>query len=426
MPSAEVDSPRWLSSGRLALIYLPLFTVGLGYGAVLPILPNLLERLHTTAAAEVALPLHAGLLTGIYIVAFVVAAPVWGRVTDHRGSRLVMMSGLFGYAAATVWFGLATSLAMAYAARFVAGAFAAGLLPATSALIAKRCRGAERTRHLAWVNAASVVGFLVGPAITGWVHGALVQAQPGIASALHVTAVPIWTTGVIALMSGFGVVWGGRFDRADTSANAQAAPSRSTRTPLPLPEVSVLSGLGAFGLGAFEVGLTLQSGRSWGFSASELAGLFVACSLVMLVIQFVLYEPLQRYLRPQTLIIGGFVAMATGFLLLPNSSAYGAVVALVTFISFGSGLLLPTLSVATADRAEAAVGSAVGYQNAAANLGQAAGSAAAGWLFSALPLGSFGVVAGVMVASAAVAGVRLHRARASVTPVGSNARESDR
>lgn len=402
---------RPFKAGEVALLYLPLFTVALGYGAVLPILPSVLERLHGTAGAA-ALPLHAGLLTGIYIGAFVFAAPLWGKITDRRGPRLVLLIGLLGYAAATAWFGFVTSLAVAYAARFVAGAFAAGLLPATSALITARCRGDERARHLGWVSAASIVGFLVGPALTGWVHSLL--ASPAVnTSALHVTAVPIWTTGVIALASAFGVAWSVGSPHREAPEADPAAQASVPLAPLAKSWILVLSALGAFGIGAFEVGLSLQSQQSWRWLPSDLAWLFVVCSLVMLAIQFAVFAPLRRHVRPETVVVAGFAIMAAGFAFLASTSVYGIVMGLVALIALGSGVLLPTLSVATADRAGAAVGTAIGYQNAASNLGQAAGSAAAGLLFTALPAASFVAVAVLMLATAVVAW-RIVRARSDL------------
>lgn len=405
---SEAAGQHPFKAGEVALLYLPLFTVALGYGAVLPILPSVLERLHG-AAGDAALPLHAGLLTGIYIGAFVIAAPLWGKVTDRRGPRLVLLTGLLGYAAATVWFGFVTSLAAAYLARFVAGAFAAGLLPATSALITARCRDEERARHLGWVSAASIVGFLVGPALTGWVHSVL--ASPAMnTSALHVTAVPIWTTGVIALASAFGVAWsvGSRHRKAPEAD--PATPPGAKAAPLAKHWILMLSALGAFGIGAFEVGLSLQSQQLWRWSPGDLAWLFAVCSLVMLAIQFAVFTPLRRHVRPETVVVSGFVMMGAGFAFMASTPVYGIVMGLVALIALGSGVLLPTLSVATADQAGAAVGTAIGYQNAAGNLGQAAGSAAAGLLFTALPAVSFLAVALLMFATAIVAW-RIVRAR---------------
>ncbi len=130
--------PRTMRPGETVLLLMPLFSVALGYGAILPVLPGLLERLHGDSEVD-ALPLHAGLLTGIYVGAFVIAAPLWGRVTDRRGPLGVLLAGLVGFAAATLWLGAASTLFSAYVSRFVAGAFAAGLLPATAASIVCRC-----------------------------------------------------------------------------------------------------------------------------------------------------------------------------------------------------------------------------------------------------------------------------------------------
>ena len=71
-------------------------------------------------------------------------------------------------------------------------------------------------------------------------------------------------------------------------------------------------------------------------------------------------------------------------------------------------LLLPTLSVATADQAGAAVGTAIGYQNAAGNLGQAAGSAAAGLLFNTVAVAPFAVVAALMLLAAIIGWLLAH------------------
>ena len=46
---AQAGVHRPLTAGEVALLFLPLFTVSLGYGAVLPILPSVLERAHAAA-----------------------------------------------------------------------------------------------------------------------------------------------------------------------------------------------------------------------------------------------------------------------------------------------------------------------------------------------------------------------------------------
>lgn len=402
-----------LKARELALLYLPLFTVALGYASVLPILPTLLERLHDGTDLG-SLPLHAGLLTAIYIGAFVIAAPLWGRIVDLRGSRLVLLAGLLGYAASTVWFGFSVSLVGMYATRFAAGAFAAGLFPATAALIVEECHDPERSRHLGWVNAASVVGFLAGPVLTGWIHAFMATRDP-TAHALHTTAIPVWTTSLIALVVAMGVAWGlgsrgAKKDHIDSETHIDTDDAVFAKRCILL-----LSAVAAFGLGAFEVGLSLRSQRLWRWTPTDLGWLFAVCSLVMLAIQLLFFSRLRRYLQLKTLIVGGFMVMAGGFALLANAVTYIGVMTLVAVIAFGSGVLLLALSVATADKAKHRVGLTFGYQNAAGNFGQAAGSAAAGALFSMLPQVSLAIVAILMATAAGVAWWITHMQRDVLT-----------
>lgn len=410
----ENQPPKALRRGETILLLLPLFSVALGYGAMLPVLPDLLEQLHRGSPAD-ALPLHAGLLTGIYVGAFVVAAPLWGRVTDRRGPRGVLLVGLVGYAASTLWLGTADSLAEGYASRLVAGAFASGLLPATAALIVSRCDEASRARHLGWMSAAAVAGFLVGPALTGAVHSIMAALPAWRDDALHLTAVPIWATAAVALLAALWVALKREPSRAAMARAKPAGGSEATDGPRSQGGLLILSALGAFGLGAFEVGLSLQSQRAWRFTPGELGWLFVTCSLVMLLIQALLFERLRNRLRSAWLVVGGFILMAAGFVAIAGVSAFGAVAGLVALIAVGSGLLLPTLSVAIVEGAERAAGSATGYQNAAGNLGQATGSAVIGLLFIAVPHGSFAIIATTMAAAAVVAWILARLRGANLT-----------
>ena len=407
-------APGPYTPGEIALLFLPLFSVALGYGAMLPVLPGLLDRLHGTSTDD-ALPLHAGLLTGIYIGAFVIAAPFWGRITDRHGPRGVLLAGLVGYAAATLWLGVAGSLVAVYALRFAAGAFAAGLVPATAASIVARCDEASRARHLGWMSAAAIGGFLVGPALTGWVHGLLDASSVARTSPLHVTAVPIWATGAVALASAAGIAWLFQPSHPPLQRVDPVVQARPAVRPYARLGILLLSALGAFGLGAFEVGLSLQSRQAWRLSPADLGWLFVMCSIVMLAIQVLLFDWLQRQLQPAVLVIGGFVLMTAGFAFMASATAYGVVVVLVAVIALGSGVLLPTLNVAMVDKAGSAVGAAVGYQAAASNLGQAAGSAVIGLLFIVNPHASFTFIAVATFLAAVAAGIlaRLRGARLS-------------
>ena len=67
-----------------------MFSVTLGYGVLLPVLPFLLERL-LHDPTEAAISYHTGWLMGTFMFALFVCAPLWGFVSDRIGRRAVIV-----------------------------------------------------------------------------------------------------------------------------------------------------------------------------------------------------------------------------------------------------------------------------------------------------------------------------------------------
>ena len=61
----------------MAVLMAAMFTVSVGYGVVLPLLPYLIERLLGTGSGTAAVSRSTGLLTGLYMIALFLFAPVW-------------------------------------------------------------------------------------------------------------------------------------------------------------------------------------------------------------------------------------------------------------------------------------------------------------------------------------------------------------
>ncbi len=119
---------------RLALPLIAVFVVSLGYGVVLPVLPFVLAgALGEAERASVAW--HTGMLTGVYMLALFLFAPLWGRISDRAGRRPVILIGLAGFSGAMLWFALAHGLVSVYGARALAGVFAVAVLPVVLAWV---------------------------------------------------------------------------------------------------------------------------------------------------------------------------------------------------------------------------------------------------------------------------------------------------
>jgi len=74
------------------LLMAAVFTVYVGYGIVLPVLPFMLEDL-LGDDARFSVAWHTGMIAGIYMLALFVFAPLWGHVSDRIGQRPIILLG---------------------------------------------------------------------------------------------------------------------------------------------------------------------------------------------------------------------------------------------------------------------------------------------------------------------------------------------
>lgn len=256
------------------------FVVFLGYGTVLPILPLFLDRvLSMTGADEVAL--HTGLLTGVYTLALFAFAPLWGGISDRLGRRPVLLWGLAGFALAMLGFSLVNDLPLAYGMRALAGALAAAVIPVALAQAAEYGGAVPRARRFAWLSAASTLGFLSGPMLSGWL-ASIPMVMPQ--SDMLLGGPVAWPFVVTAGLA--GAVW--LMAYRHVPERPARLPSSGRHTPEVTPTwptggLLTLTLLAMLGLGAFEVGLSLQARQSIGLDPFRIGLLFTACSLVMLM-----------------------------------------------------------------------------------------------------------------------------------------------
>jgi multidrug resistance protein len=159
---------------RLAVLIGVNFVDMIGFMIVLPLLPFYALKLN--ASAEI-----VGQLIASYSVAQLVAAPLWGRVSDRYGRRPALLIGLSASALAYIVFGLADSVWLLYLSRIVQGA-GGGTTGVAQAYVADTVAPGDRARALGWLSAATSAGVMVGPAI-GSSAAHFGQAAPGLIAA---------------------------------------------------------------------------------------------------------------------------------------------------------------------------------------------------------------------------------------------------
>jgi predicted MFS family arabinose efflux permease len=159
----------------------------------------------------------------------------------------------------------------------------------------------------------------------------------------------------------------------------------------------------AVAIGAFEVALSLRGKQVLAMDASRIGMMFAECSLVMFLVQVLVFSPLIRPGATRWFFAPALGILAVGLVLVPLATSYMATTIAVAFVAASAGVLSPIATYWVSLGAGDKQGADLGRATAAASLGQAFGSATGGLLFdvSALPNAAFTVAAGIVLAGLA-------------------------
>lgn len=382
----------------MAALMLAVFTVSVGFGVVLPLLPYLIERLLGAGVEAAQVSRHTGLLTAVYTLSLFLFAPMWGRLSDRRGPRGVLLVGLLGFGVTMLVFSFVESLAAVYAERFLSGMFAAAVTPVAAAVIGNFTTTEQgRARRLAFVSMAGIAGFLLGPMlgvfVTRFAADFFTLAMPAGSVAIPLAATAVFAF-LVASAVAFAVPSGAGHDRSKKTTGASGDKSAWL-----VPKLLILTFIVSAGVGVFEVGLALRGKQELGLTPYQIALMFTECSLVMFVMQAIVFSP---WIKPDTtrwLIAPALAVLAAGLFLVPRASDFTLMLVVISAVAASAGILSPILTYWISAKAGSAQGWQLGKQTAAASLGVTLGSAAGGLLFNAaaLPGASFFLTAGFTV-----------------------------
>jgi len=318
----------------LYLLCICLVCIGIGQSMLFSILPP--------AARQIGIsPFQVSTIFAASASIWVFVSPWWGRRSDVRGRRPIILTGLLGYAlsmtliASTIEVGIRSLLSpvavypLLIASRSVFALVGSGTGPASQAYVADRTSRADRVAAVALVSAAMGMGETVGPGI-----GAVLAAIDLLA--------PIYFAAGLAVVSGL-TIW--RYlpeDGPPISTPAERPPKLriGDRRVLPFLVVSIaLQAVRATTVIVFAFYLqdTLQLGAQQTVQYSSIG--FVVLAVSGLFAQLVV---VQRY-RPsaQWMLRTGVVLMLAAFVLFVSGHAYGLYLAALSCLGIGIGLVRP-------------------------------------------------------------------------------------
>jgi DHA1 family tetracycline resistance protein-like MFS transporter len=149
----------------LAFIFITLLLDVTGIGIIIPIFPKLIEQLIDGNISQAAR--YGGFLSFAYALMQFVFSPILGGLSDRYGRRPVLLFSLFGFGIDYLFQGFAPTIEWLFIGRILAGITGASFTTA-NAYIADISTPEKRAQNFGLVGAAFGVGFILGPAIGGF------------------------------------------------------------------------------------------------------------------------------------------------------------------------------------------------------------------------------------------------------------------
>jgi multidrug resistance protein len=143
----------------VVILFFTVFLDLIGFGIVLPLLPNYARELGASA-------LEIGVIAGSYSVMQFFFSPIWGGISDSVGRRPIILVSIATSVASYFLFAQAHSLLALLVSRVLAGVGSANVT-VTQAYITDVSDKSNRSKFLGILGAAFGLGFVLGPPIGG-------------------------------------------------------------------------------------------------------------------------------------------------------------------------------------------------------------------------------------------------------------------
>jgi multidrug resistance protein len=313
---------------RLAVLIAVNFVDMIGFMVVLPLLPFYALKLNAS-------PETIGQLIAAFSVAQLLAAPLWGRVSDRYGRRPALLIGLSASAIAYVVFGLATSVWLLFLSRLVQGA-GGGTTGVAQAYVADTVQPADRARALGWLSAATSAGVMVGPAI-GSFSARFGQVAPGMFAA------------ALCLINVF-FAWKWLPESHKEPASAAMKPRRSIWHPAwialrhpgtPIGRLLWIYGVGMLAFASMTSVMALYLGAQFAIDETTIGYIFLYVGVLSFVMRSLLLGPIVDRVGEIWAMRIGTVLLVLGLALYPLPRDLLTLALVIPLVPIGTALLFP-------------------------------------------------------------------------------------
>lgn len=359
---------------------------------MIPLLPFYAE--HFGASAGV-----VGLLVAAYAACQLVSGPLLGQISDRTGRRPLLLVSQMGTFIGFLVLAFAPNLAIVFLARVIDGA-TAGNLSLAQAYISDVTKPEDRAKSFGIIGIAFGMGFLFGPALSGFLARFDIHYPIFAAAALSLTSIfatyfllPSETHHAAQAGSASGPA-----GRRLSILNWGAYPGYFRRPELGLLLAQFFAFVFPFAM--FNVGFPLFAERRYTWNGASYGpvqvGYFYAyVGLLGVILQGGMLGRLVKRFGEDRLIRAGFLTAAVGTAGLALTFHIPGLMLVATIGSFGTGILRPAITSLVTQRAgRQEQGLVLGLMQSITSVSQIAGPTLAGLLIQHGLLDTWAVTAG--------------------------------
>jgi DHA1 family tetracycline resistance protein-like MFS transporter len=380
----------------------------LGFGVIVPLIPYIGSRFDASPALITA-------ILGTHALCQLIAAPVWGRLSDRYGRRPILMFSLAGACVSYAILGFAPDIAWVLASR-VLGGLMAGNISAAMAYASDISTPQDRAKALGTIGAAIGIGFMMGPAIGGLLAGENLATASFVRPALVSMALSLFAIALVAL----------RLPESHTAEHrAHALAAGGRRSPLALVRelpalryVTLAALCVATAQAIFESIFALWALARFGYGPRTVGLFMFALAIVPVIMQGGLVRVIVPRFGEYNVAYAGITAFVIGMAI--AAAAPGIEIATIGLVicGAGSGAFNPSGSALASKQASGSNrGSVMGVYQSSSSLGRVIGPFLSGAVFGHFGPGSPLLLGAVIAAPAAIAiALSSKRARSADPP----------
>lgn len=343
---------------NLYLLTFVLFVVMLGYGIIIPIFPFYIESMGAGG-------MELGLLTASYAVMRLIFGPIWGGLSDRYGRKPILLIGILGYVISMVWFGLANTLWMLFAARILSGILSSATAPTTMAYIGDSSPEDERGGGMGLLGAAGGIGTIVGPAMGGFLASMSLSTPFFIAAGLALASLIL---AALFLPESHPAKSESKEPEAIVDLHAWREAVFS-----PIGPLFVLTFISTSGLMVFATVFGLYGLERFNYGPDQVGIIMMVLGLVAALTQGLVAGPTTKNLGDALTIKIGLLFTALSFGMMPLANTFWTVVLTTAIFAMVVSILSPALLSLISRRTTFPQGISMGLNNSFVSLGRILG-----------------------------------------------------